>query len=41
MEHLVDVAAPPGEGQVPPQQQEQTAEQAAQQAYEQQVGGSS
>jgi hypothetical protein len=40
MEHLVDVAAPPGETEVPPQQQEQTAEQAAQQAYEQQVSSS-
>ena len=39
MEHLVDVAAPAGEGDGAPQQQEQTAEQAAQAAYEQQVRG--
>ena len=39
MEHLVDVAAPSGEGEDPAQQQEQVTDQAAQQAYEQQVRG--
>ena len=37
MEHLVDVAAPSGEGEAAPQPQDPAAEQAAQQAYEQQV----